>query len=493
MFSISPKIEQPDLLGNISHINDLQSRDPIKLMKLLAEHIDLPTLIPKSFYQRYCSSNTNDRKYPLECMLSIVLMMHFFKVPTAKLMVFILALSKDLRVFCRVPVGLRPDESVISKFKITFENEIRLFFEALTLPVIDIFNEYNESLPAHSPDKGKSETAVYDTSGLKPKVKENNPKFFQSEIKRQTSFKKFLESQGKGEHFDPHLAAYKNLPKHADANEAIKLGYANGHFGYFYKWGMLTNGFGVPLHIHFLDKDFYNTLPTDFDSVNEQKYAFDNASLHPVLSRFHQRVGDNPFTTFLADSEMDSYDNYGFLHELGYEKVLIPINERNTPPDNTPIPVNADRIPCCPKDKTQTFKYNGRCKEKYRSLRFKYVCPKSRRVNKRWVSDCDDKCRETNSTVTTYTSPGGNLRLYSGVVRGSDEWAKTYKIRTVIERDIASMKSHPSLSHPATHHCATLRADVYLTASTQLLTVILAFAIGKPQYMTNLRNLLHAA
>lgn len=110
MFSISPKIEQPDLLGNISYINDLQSRDPIKLMKLLAEHIDLPTLIPKSFYQRYYSSNTNSRDYSLECMLSIVLMMHFFKVPTAKLMVFMLALSKELRSFCRVPAGLRPDE-----------------------------------------------------------------------------------------------------------------------------------------------------------------------------------------------------------------------------------------------------------------------------------------------------------------------------------------------------------------------------------------------
>ena len=492
MFSNTSKIEQLDLQGNIQHINDLPSRDPVKLLDLLATHIDLPTLIPKRFYLRYYSSNTNDRVYPLECLLSILLLMQFFKLATYKPISLLLAFSPVVREFCRVPEGLTPDESVLSKFKITFVDELALFFENLTLPVIDIFAEYDESLPDNSPDKGKSEIATYDTSGLKPKVKENNPKFLQSEIKKQTSFKNFLESQGKGETFDAHLAAYKNLPKHANANDAIKLGYANGHFGYFYKWGMLTNGFGVPLHINFFDKNFYETLPKDFDSVEAQKYAFDNASLFPVLNRFHSRIGKNPFNTFLADSEMDSYDNYGLLHELGYKKVLIPINERNTPIGNAPIPVNSSGIPCCPKDK-QPFIANGRCKGKNRSLRFKYVCPQSRRVKNKWVSDCSDKCRKTNSTVTSYTYPSGDLRTYSGVVRGSDEWKITYKIRTVVEREISAMKSHPSLSHPGTHHCATLKADVYLNASAKLLTVMLAFAIGKPQYMRNLRNLLNAA
>ena len=493
MFSITPKLEQMDLLGNIQQINDLPSRDPVKLLDLLATHIDLPTLIPASFHQRYYSSNTNHREYPLEYLLSIVLLMHFFKIATAKPMLLILAFAPEVRKFCRVPEGCTPDESVISKFKITFVYEIRLFFEALTRPVIDIFSEYDTSLPDNSPDKGKNEIAIYDTSGLEPKVKENNPKFLQAEIKKQSNVKKFFEGQGKGETFNAHLAAYKNLPKHALANDAIRLGYANGHFGYFYKWGMITNGFGAPLHIHFLDKDFYDKLPSDFDSVESQKYAFDNASLFPVLSGFHKRIGKNPFATFLGDSEFDSHDNYGFLNELGYNKVLIPINERNTPKDNTTIPVNSSGIPCCPKDNSQTFISNGRCKGKKRSLRFKYVCPKSRKIGKKWTSDCDDMCRQTNSTVTSYTYPSGDLRVYSGVVRGSDEWKKTYKIRTVVEREISSMKSHPALSHPNTHHCATLRADVYLNAAAKLITIMLAFAIGKPDYMRNLRKLLKAA
>jgi len=57
-------------------------------------------------------------------------------------------------------------------------------------------------------------------------VKENNPKFLQVEIKKQTNVKKFLENQGKDEMFNAYLAAYKNLLKHALANDAIGLGYS---------------------------------------------------------------------------------------------------------------------------------------------------------------------------------------------------------------------------------------------------------------------------
>jgi hypothetical protein len=448
MFSLTPKIQQVDLLGNVKLIATLPSTNPAKLLDLLSKYIDLPTLIPKSFYHKYYTSNTNDREYPLECILSICLLMHFFKFATASTFVILLALSPDVREFCRVPEGLIPDDSVISKFKIAFEDELRLFFENLTLPVIDIFKDYNTSLPDDSKDKGKSEIGIYDTTGLKPKVKENNPKTLQSEIKKQGNVKKFLESKGCGKDFNIYAAAYKNMPKHAQANEAIRLGYANGHFGYFYKFGMITNGFGIPLHIQFLDENFYKDLPNGFTSAEEQKYSFDNASLCPVLSAFHNRNGANPFTTFIGDSEFDSYDNYGLLNELGYQKVLIPINDRNTPLDNKPIPINPEGIPCCPKNPSLSFKSDGKCKGKNRSLRLKYICPKSRRKNNKLLSDCNDKCRETNSTVTSYTSPNADLRIFSGVQRGSDEWDNTYKIRTVVEREFSSMKSHPALCSP---------------------------------------------
>jgi hypothetical protein len=250
--------------------------------------------------------------------------MHFFKFSSASNFITLLALSPVVREFCRLPDGRFPDESLLSKFKITFENELRLFFENLSAHVIDIFSQYNNSLPDNSPHKNLNETLLYDTTGLKPKVKENNPKTLETEIKRQCSFKKFLESKGMGKDFNAYAAAYGNMPKYANANHSIKLDYLNGHFGYFYKFGMLTNAFGVPLHIHFFDDDFYNNLPDNFISIEDQKFAYDNASLLPVLSSFRKRIGLNFFNTFIGDSEFDSYDNYGLLNQLGFSKVLIP-------------------------------------------------------------------------------------------------------------------------------------------------------------------------
>jgi len=256
---------------------------------------------------------------------------------------------------------------------------------------------------------------------------------------------------------------------------------------------MITNGFGIPLHIHFFDQDFYNNLPTDFETPEDQKYTFDNASLSPVFKSFFGRVGYGRFHTFMGDSEFDSYDNHGLLDELGFSKRFIPINDRNTPLSNEPIPRNSDNIPCCPKDGCTSFISDGSCKGKKRSLRFKFVCPKSVKVNNRWTSKCEDKCRKTNSTVTTYTYRSDNLRTFPGVLRGSKQWREQYKKRTIIEREISSMKSHPALERPNTYNCASMRADVFLNASSKLLTVILAFAIGKPSYMRNVKKVLHAA
>lgn len=493
MFSLTPNFEQLSFMEKVQHVNELPNRNPLKFINLLSTHIDLPTLIPHSFYSAYYSSETNKRDYKLESILAVVLLMHFFKFANVANFTVLLILSPIVRDFCRLEDDDVPSESVLSNFKIKFESELRSFFENLSLRVMDIFIDYDASLPTDSPDKGLHEQLINDTSGLKPKVKENNPKTLSSEIKKQSAYKKYLESQGKDKGFDVYKAAFKNMPKFASANEAIRLGYANGHFAYFYKFGLLTNGFGIPLHIYFLDKDFYDKHPDSFESPEEQKYAYDNASLRPMLSSFYNRISERHFTTFLGDSEFDSYDNYGFLRQLGFQKMLIPINERNSSASNQSVSANTEGIPVCPKDSSLKFIPNGSCKGKNRSLRFKFVCPKSRKVNNAWVCDCSQKCRNTNSTVTAYTYPVGDLRTFPGIQRGSIEWNKTYKNRTVIEREISSMKSHPALERPNTYNCASMRADVYLNASAKLITVMLAFAIGKPNFMRNLKDLIKSA
>lgn len=491
MFSLTNGYKQMTLDEQISQISSLPNNHPAKFLNLLKEYFDLPTFIPQSFRDKYYASATNDREHSLESMLAVLILMHFFHFTSYANFIVLLLFSSEIRSFCNLDDDKVPEESVISKFKTTFDKELLNLFNNISLHVMNSFTDFNDTLPDDSPLKGLSEIAILDTTGIKPKVKENNPKTLASEIKRQSNYKKYLDYKGIVNDFNPYLAAYRNMPKFADANPEIKLDYANGHFGYFYKLAMITNGFGIPLHIHFLDENFYKDLPTDFESMEEQKFTFDNASLRPCMSSFLKNKGDNRFTTFLGDSEFDSYDNYGFLKESGFQKALIPINSRNSGKnEKLTFPLNEEGIPTCSAQDGLPFIPDGSCVGKNRSFRLKFVCPKSVRVKNKWVCTCTEKCRDTNSTVTTYAYPSGDLRTYFGVQRGSDEWNATYKKRTIIEREFSSLKSNPALAAPRTYNSASLRSDILLTAITKLIVVILAFSLGQTDYMSNLKKLL---
>ncbi|MCC9296636.1 ISNCY family transposase, partial [Clostridium sp. WLY-B-L2] len=68
------------------------------------------------------------------------------------------------------------------------------------------------------PNKGLNSMLIYDTSGLKPKVKENNPKTLVSEINKQKAFAKVINNKD----FNPYAAAYKNMPKFAHRSFRLK-------------------------------------------------------------------------------------------------------------------------------------------------------------------------------------------------------------------------------------------------------------------------------
>lgn len=126
----------------------------------------------------------------------------------------------------------------------------------------------------------------------------------------------------------------------------MRLDFVNGHFGYFYKFGPLTNGLGIPLCIHFFDGDFYSSIKTDFNSPEEQKYEFDNASLKPVLKPFLDSFTTFRFRRFLGDSEFDSYENFGFLNSYNFKKAFIPLNPRNSKDGgSSPLDVDQDGTP----------------------------------------------------------------------------------------------------------------------------------------------------
>jgi hypothetical protein len=159
MFSITPNYKQMTLMERVQYVNELPNQNPIKFLELLNQHIDLPTLIPNSFYKAYGASDTNDKTYELPSILAILLLVHFFKFAKTSDFLTMLLVSPLMQEFCRLPDGKVPTESVLCKFKIKFEREIRYFFENLTLPVMDTFDNYDETLPNNSPDKGKGRKA----------------------------------------------------------------------------------------------------------------------------------------------------------------------------------------------------------------------------------------------------------------------------------------------------------------------------------------------
>ena len=482
------KFKQFNIYDQFKELKSLAKSKPTGFITLLKSNFDIKTFIPASFTQKYWSNLGKNREYQLHSVLSALLIMHIFNIPTTTLLCLFLTFSEEMREFCCFD-GSIPDDSFFSRFKTDFEKEILELFNSMSLHTIELCVAINEMLPDDHPEKNLNQNLIYDTSGLKPRVKENNPKFITTEIRRH---KTYAKSQG-FKNYNPYAAAYTNLPKHAECNSAIRLDYVNGHYGYFYKFGMLTNGWGIPLHIHFFDKDFYDEHCKEFDTPEDQKYTYDNASLKPVLSPFIQLLdtySDFKFKNFLGDSEFDSYDNFGFLKSFNFEKVFIPLNSRNSKNNIVNgLEYDAQGIPLCPLTK-KPFKAEGSCKGKNRSMRFKFVCPLSAfdENNKRYHT-CNNPCTPSKSGRMTYVYPDKDFRLYPGVQRNSTEWNTVYPTRNSIEREFSCLKSNTCIATPLTTNTRTMRVDLYLAAIAKLVNVILAYSLNNVNYIRTIRPL----
>lgn len=326
MFCLN-QIKQLNLFDQVSELNYLQTKQPVAFLDLLSDTFDLESFIPQSFSNEFYATLGRDRKYKLSSILSALILMQIFHIPTNGLLRIFLIFSSEIREFCGFYDSI-PDESYFSRFKRDYEKNIADLFNTMVPEVIDICDKINVSLPENSPYKDLNTMLVYDTSGLKPKVRENNPKTLVSEINKQKAYAKANNKKN----YNVYAAAYKNMPKCSYANPNIKLDFVNGHFGYFYKFGIITNGLGVPLSINFFDEDFYSTVQQEFESPEDQKYAYDNASLKSVIKPFLSNIESKSnfkFISFLGDSEFDSYENFGLLKELNFKKVFIPLNSRN--------------------------------------------------------------------------------------------------------------------------------------------------------------------
>ena len=485
--------KQLSLADIFEDCQNIFEEDKPQFLSLLEQHIDLDEIIPITFYNHFYASTGRTRKYPLHALLWALIIQRIFSIPTDQLLLTFLHYSKPLRDFCGFTKV--PDASKITRFKQDFLEDLQSVFDNL----VDLTEPICQAI-----DSVKADMTIFDSSGIEAFVTENNPKYANRIIRQ---LKGYAKTMGFDENYDPYKAAYGSMPSHAAANPEIKQLFINGHFCYVFKFGIVTNGLGIIRHISFYNKDFMNSHPDivvekKSDSPDEDKSVHDSKLLIPTLKDFFTKhplinpkvfLGDAAFDTVGLYKDLLSGDTFG--DNRHFSKAYIPLNSRSHL-ENVDYTINEEGIPCCPHDDSLLMKYEGTAKLRSGVTRYKFVCPKIK-----WIYDkttgkchrecqCDTPCTPSKCGRMVYIYPEKDLRAYPGTIRGTEEWDNTYKIRTVVERDINHIKDNLCLAGRRTQNEKTLHADLILAGITQLITVVLADKIKHHEYIRSLKPLI---
>ena len=463
---------------NVRHlIKDNKSN----FLKTLKEHIDMPRLIPKEFKSAFYKSVGRPRGRTLESFIWFFQLKNIIGIPNDSAFLTVLMLSSEICEFCGFDTV--PEAWEITNFRKDFADYFVLMFDNIVDETEPICREL---------DPKKADYLIYDTTGVKANVTENNPKFIGTKL---AAAKKAVK---KNPELNPYTLVYSMLPDTAKANSDVKHQHINGHFCYAHKAGIITNGIGIVRHIAFFDDSFKGKHPEiveqKTDNPSLDKEISDSASLKPVLSDFyHKHPRFKYYKTFIGDSSFDSYDTYSMLrNDFHFDRICVPINPRNSANAHAEFDLNG--TPVCPIDKTP-FKFLAASKDKKRSLRFKWVCHKSKQVpnhpSKRFCL-CDNPCTTSSYGRCVYTYPDKNFRFYPGIPRGTLHWDNLYRHRTLIERTINIFKDDFGIAHRKSFSTATAKADLFLAGISQLLGVLFAYATNQPRLFKSVRKLFSA-
>ncbi len=448
------------------HLKNVALNNPHSLLAYFNNFIDLSKFIPHSFYKAYYQYFGKHREFSLESILCAFIVQKILKLSTLTQLRAVLLNSFELRCFCNL--NKVPSISTFSRFRKVFSCEIQNLFYNISQYAQNISSQLNPDLAS---------TIIFDTTALEPKVKENNPKFIQTQLKKTKSINPDLETSA------IYSLTYSNLPKFASASPFILRMFANGHFCYGYKIAILTNGFGIPLVI----LPAYFTLTDDASDPTSSKAISDSKALIPALISLKKNFTNTSFSTFIADSALDSYLIYStLLKDFNFSKAAIPLNPRNskstsnTPTSDPNISISPDDVPICNKFNLP-FKYEGICNGKNRSPRMKWRCPLSSFVNNKRICSCPQPCTQSKSGRMFYTYPDANLRSHPGIDRNSIEFEKLYKSRVTIEQTIFQLKSFLGHDNLFSYDHTSLFSDFLLSAICMLLLFILSYIILNSQ------------
>ena len=450
---------QLSLFNQFESLVDLENNNKLNILSLLSSHLDFSSLIPYELMSSYHSS-VGRNPYTLISMIKAFFVKNLYGYESIEKLIDLLAASPKVRNFCGF--STIPNKSTFSRFKSTFYSLLEDIFNNLVNLTEPICRKMGENFASH---------LIYDTSGIIPYVKENNDKFFNRHLKN-------IKKANKGKSIeDIHKIAYGTMPKQSSVDEDIKFFYVNGGFHYAHKFGLFTNAFGIVRHIAFVDKEFIEKNPLSHtDSPEEDKTLGDSTLLEPMLNNFYRVM--NPkfkFHTFLADSALDKYEHYPMLmKQFNFNRVLIPINRRNSKVStDTEFPINEIGTPVCSKYNLP-FKNGGISREKNRSTRIKYHCPKTKTTNRKRVCFCETPCSPSTYGRVTYTYPDQNLRFYPGIARDTEHFKKVYKRRTIIERTNHLFKNVMGIGKTLQRNGDSFKSDLFLCGITQLTLLILA-------------------
>lgn len=454
---------------------DCFKEDKPKFIKLFEENINLQILIPNSFFNAYYASTGHPRDYSLSSMLTALIVQKILGLSKTKTFLNILNLSSELKSLCKF--SKIPHESQFSRFKCDFITHIVHFFNTLVDITEPICRQLNSAL---------SKIIIADTTGIEAYVKENNPKFFESLLRVGKSIKKIDSNM------IPHKYACSKMPKETYANPEIKLSYINGHFCYALKATTLVNGLGIIRHIDFNDTqvmDFENNITAEI-----AKDDYDSKTLIPIMRRFFNRHKDFNYNYFLGDSAYDCDDNYKYLIK---DCSLVPIicpNPRNSSDLPQPSGFNSDGIPLCPKDSNLPMKFEGITREKGRSMRVKWSCPKSKKIRvngkTKYILTCENPCTSSPCGRIYHPSINNHYRLNCPVPRNSEEWSNLYKIRPVTERTNNMLKHPLGLSTLKINKSDSIKAELYLAGITQLISLLISYKISRKNNIFSIKSLI---
>lgn len=184
-----------------------------------------------------------------------------------------------------------------------------------------------------------------------------------------------------------------------------------GHTLYMLCFHNADIGTDLPLHLRFLDARRH-----------------DSVSLIVSLREFKTINPDIPVRDLCLDSAHDNYATYELCRKWNI-RTFIDLNTNRGRPGSIPdsVSIDQDGTPLC----MAGFRMVnwGYCKQKHSR---KWRCPLA--CGKTDSCPCREKCSSSSYGRCVYTKPDWDIRLYTPVPRGTEEYKKIYNNRTSCER-----------------------------------------------------------